>query len=297
MVDWLMNGLVSWLAARVLDLLGGLLTFLTSTIFTSPDVTILPQVKAIADKSALVVNASFILAIIAVGVATMVGDTVQMRYGVKELVPRLVVGFVLSAFAVPLTSVLIEVANALTGAMTGTSAPTTETLTFVKTRLAAAMSDQTNGLLLAIVGLLIVALMFVLVFSWLTRVGVLVILAGLAPLALAGYATPWTQGVADMWWRTLLGCLATPTLQAVSFVTGIHLLIDPRSNLPILLGLPGSDVANLILVIVVLWTTIKIPGLMSLFVTHKGPSIGGIVLRAVVMQGLVRRIPFLRGGR
>jgi hypothetical protein len=113
-----MNGLVSWLAARVLDLLGGLLTFLTSTIFTSPDVTILPQVKAIADKSALVVNASFILAIIAVGVATMVGDTVQMRYGVKELVPRLVVGFVLSAFAVPLTSVLIEVANALTGAMT-----------------------------------------------------------------------------------------------------------------------------------------------------------------------------------
>jgi hypothetical protein len=298
MVNWLMNGLVSWLAEKVTDLLGGLLAFLTSSIFVSPDVTVLPQVQSIADKSALVVNACFILAIIAVGVATMVGDSVEMRYGIKDLIPRLVVGFVLSAFAVPLTAVLIDIANALTVSLTGTSAPTTEAISFVQSRIASAMTDESAALLMAIIGLLIVVLMFMLAGTWLGRIGVLIILAGIAPVALACYATPWTQGAAELWWRTLLCSLATPTLQAVAFSVGINLLIDPGSNLPILLGLPGSDALNLLLVIVVLWVTIKIPGMMRRYATRKGsPNIGGILLRAVFIQGITRTLPLGRFGR
>ena len=293
-----MDGLVGWLAEKVVDLLGGLLALLASTLFVSPDVTVLPQVKAIADKGALVVNACFILAIFAVGIATMTGDSVQMRYGIKELIPRLVVGFVLSAFSVPLTGELISLANALTVSMTGTSAPTTETVNFVQARITAALEDDSNALLIAIIGLLIVVLMFMLVGSWLMRVGVLVILAGIAPVALACYATPWTQGAADLWWRSFLGCLATPSLQAVAFGTGIDLLINPDSNLPIVLGLPGSDTLNLLLVIVLLWVTVKIPSLMRRYVTRKGSSnIGGLLLRAVFIQGIARRIPLLRGVR
>lgn len=298
MVNSLMNGLVGWLAEKVTDLLGGLLTFLTSSVFASPDVTVLPQVTSIADKGALVVNGSFILAIIAVGIAVMVGDSVEMRYGVKELIPRLVVGFGLSVFAVPLTAVLITVANALTVSLSGSAAPTAEAVTFVRVRIVAAMTDESTALLMVIIGVLIVVLLFMLVVTWLVRIAVLIILAGIAPVALACYATPWTQGVAELWWRTLLGCLATPILQAVAFSAGINLLIDPQANLPILLGLPSSDALNLLLVIVVLWVTIKIPALMRKYVTGKGsPSIGGILVRAVVIQGLTRRLPFVRGGR
>jgi hypothetical protein len=301
MTDWLMDGLVGWLAEKVVDLLGGLLAFLASSLFISPDVTVLPQVMSIADKSTLVVDACFIFAIIAVGIATMTGDSVEMRYGIKELIPRLVVGFVLSAFAVPLTGQLINVANALTVSMTGASAPTTETVDFVRVRIAAALTDDGSALLVAIIGLLIVVLMFMLVGSWLMRIGVLVILAGIAPVALACYATPWTQGAAELWWRTILGCLVTPTLQAVAFSTGVDLLIDPGANLPILLGLPGSDTVNLLLVIVVLWITVKIPSMMRRYVTRKGsPNIGGVLLRAVFVQGITRRLPLgavMRGGR
>ncbi|NJP30756.1 conjugal transfer protein TrbL family protein [Micromonospora thermarum] len=298
MVIWLMNGLVNWLAERVVDLLGGLLAFLTSSIFLSPDVTVLPQVQSIAGKSALVVNACFILAIIAAGVATMLGDSVETRYNIKQLVPRLVVGFVLSAFAVPLTAAVIDIANALTVALAGASAPTTEAVNFSTVRIRSAMTDESAALLMAIIGLLIVVLVFMLVGSWLVRISVLVVLAGVAPVALACYATPWTQGAADLWWRTLLGCLATPTLQAVAFSAGINLLIDPESNLPILLGLPGSDTLNLMLVIVVLWVTIKIPAMMRRYVTRKGsPNIGGFLLRAVLIQGLTRNLPLGRFGR
>src|SRR4051812_21007159 len=166
MTDWLMDGLVTWLAEQVVDLLSGLLALLASTLFASPDVTVLPQVTSIADKSALVVDSCFVLAIIAVGIATMIGDSVQMRYGIKELIPRLVVGFVLSAFSIPLTSQIIAIANALTVSMTGTTAPTTETVTFVKARIAAAISDDGNTLLIAIIALLIVVLMAMLIGSW-----------------------------------------------------------------------------------------------------------------------------------
>ena len=298
MNDWLMGGLVSWLAERVVELLGGLLPLLASTLFVSPDVTVLPQVKSIADKSALIVNTCFILAILAMGIATMAGDSMQMRYGIKELIPRLVVGFVLSAFSVPLTGELISVANALTVSMTGTTAPTTETITFLQTRITAALADERSALLVTVIGLLIVVLMFLLVGTWLTRIGLLLILAGAAPLALACYATPWTQGAAVLWWRTLLGCLATPALQAVGFSAGIDLLINPDANLPILLGLPGSDTLNLLLVVGVLWVTVRIPAMVQRFVVRAGgPNVGAILLRAVFIQGVTRHVPLLRGGR
>jgi hypothetical protein len=294
----LMDGLVGWLAETVVDLLGGLLAFLASSLFMSPDITVLPQVKSIAGRSAVIVDACFILAILAVGVVTMIGDSVEMRYGLKQLIPRLVVGFVLSAFSVPLTGELITVANALTVSMTGSAAPTTETIDFVKQRITAVQTDKSSALLVAIIGLLIVVLMFMLVGTWLTRIGVLLLLAGIAPVALACYATPWTQGAADLWWRTILGCLATPALQAVAFATGIDLLVSPGANLPILLGLPGSDTLNLLLVIGVLWVTVRIPAMLRRYVTRKGsPNFGGVLLRAVFIQGVTRRVPLLRGAR
>ncbi|MET8364435.1 type IV secretion system protein [Micromonospora sp. NPDC005194] len=293
-----MNDLVTWLAERVVDLLGALLAFLTSSIFLSPDVTVLPQVQAIAEKSALVVSACFILTIIAAGIATMLGDSVQARYGVKELLPRIVVGFVLSASAVPLTAAVIDIANALTVSLVGADAPTSEAVTFTQLRVRSAMSDEGAALLVAIIGLLIVVLMFMLVGNWLVRIGILVVLAGIAPVALACYATPWTQGAADLWCRTLLGCLATPTLQAVTFSVGINLLTDPQQNLPILLGRPGSDTLNLMFVIVVLWVTIKIPGMMARYTQgNRSPNIGGVLLRAVLIQGLTRHLPLGRFGR
>ena len=290
MVTWLMDGLVGWLAETVTNLLGGLLAFLTSSIFVSPDITVLPQVRSIAGNSALIVNACFVVAVIAAGVAVMLGDSVETQYHVKHLVPRLVVGFILSAFAVPLTGVLISIANALTVAMAGEAAPTTETVAFVRARVASAMTDPSNALLITVIGLLIVVLMFLLVASWLVRIGLLVILAGIAPVALACYATPWTQGAATLWWRALLGCLATPAVQAVAFSAGINLLVDPESNLPILLGLPASDTLNLLLVVVVLWTTVKIPSLMHRFVTHQGrpPNITALILRTVAVQRMAR---------
>src|SRR5687768_15850036 len=122
MTDWLYNGLIEWLAESVQGMLGGLVSLLTASLFTSPDVTVFPQVQARVGRSVVVVNAAFVLAIIAAGAIAMTHGTFQIRYQAKDLLPRLVFGFVASNFGVELCRILIETANALTVAMVGQTA-------------------------------------------------------------------------------------------------------------------------------------------------------------------------------
>jgi len=300
MADWLMDGVVGWLADRVEGLLGGLVAFLTATVFTSPDVTVFPQVQLLAGRSAVVVSTGFVLAIIAAGAVAMTHGSVQAQYGVRELLPRLVFGFVISHFGAQLCQVLITTANALTHAMVDQAAAGPQAAEYVRARIAAASGDPTAGVLAVVIGLLIVVLMYTLLASWVVRIGVLIVLAAVAPVALACYCLPYTQPAAALWWRTLLACLATPVLQAVSFTSGINLLLDPEGNLPVLIGLapgtPSMDMFNLFVILCLLWLTVRIPRLMSRWVTRQGgqTSVAGVVLRAVVIQSATRRLPIPR---
>jgi hypothetical protein len=294
MTDWLYNGLIEWLAERVQGMLGGLVSLLTAAFFTSPDVTVFPQVQALAGRSVMVVNAAFVLAIIAAGAIAMTHGTFQIRYQAKDLLPRLVFGFVASNFGVELCRMLIETANALTVAMVGQTASGPQVIEFVKARIVGALTNPSSAVLAVVIGLIIVVLFYMLLVGWFARIATLIVLAGIAPVALACYALPQTQAAAGLWWRSLLGCLATPLLQAVFFTTGVDLLVDPEHNVPILLGLPGgasTDVFNLFIAACLLLVTMRIPKLVGRYVTRGGQmSTAGVVLRAVVVQSITRRM-------
>jgi hypothetical protein len=294
MTDWLYNGLISWLAERVQGMLGGLVSFLTTAFFTSPDVTVFPQVQTLVDRSVVVVNAAFVLAIIAAGAIAMNHGTLQIRYQAKDLLPRLVFGFVISNFGVELCRMLIETANALMTAMVGQTASGPKVIEFVKARIVSAMSDPATGMLAAVIGLLIVVLFYMLLVGWFARIATLIVLAGIAPLALACHSLPQTQSAAGLWWRSLLGCLCTPVLQAIFFTAGVDLLLNPDCNVPILLGIgpaPSTDVFNLFVAACLLWVTVRIPKLVGRYVTRSGQmSTAGVVLRAVFVQSITRRL-------
>jgi hypothetical protein len=294
MTDWLLDGVFSWLADRLVGALGWLLGLLTSDFFTSPDVTVFPQVQALADRSALVVDAAYGLAVIAAGVIGMTHDGFQVRYAVKDLIPRLVVGFVASAFATQVCSGVIGVANALTVALIGDTASGPRVIRFVADRLAHASWDLTVRPIMAVIGLLIVILFFQLLFSWVARIATLLVLAGVAPVALACYGLPHTQPVADLWWRVLLATLTVPLLQGVAFSAGVDLVLDPAHNLTVSAGLPaGSDAVNLFLIACLLAVTVRIPRLVARYLTQggRGMTTAGIVLRAIVIQTVTRRVP------
>jgi hypothetical protein len=294
MAGWILDGVFGWLADRLVAALGWLLNLLTATFFTSPDVTLFPQVQALADRSALVVDASFVLAILAAGIIAMTHGGFQVRYHVKDLAPRLVVGFVAAAFATRLCSGVISLANAVTLAMVGQTASGPRVVRFVADRLAHASWDPTVRPVMVIIGLLIVVLLFQLLFTWFARIAALLVLAGTAPVALACYALPHTQPVAALWWRTLLEVLATPLLQGVAFSVGVDLLLDPNQNLAVSAGLPvGSDAVNLFLIACLLVITVRIPRLVARYLSTpgRGMTTAGVLVRAVLIQTVTRRLP------
>lgn len=291
----LLDSVIEWLAEQVVSMLGGLASFLTAAFFTSPDVTVLPQARLLANRSLLVVNTAYVLVIIGAGAISMTHGTLQIRYQIKDLIPRVVVGFVLANFGTELCRMTIEVANALIGAMVAKPASGPEVIAFVKARIVSAASSPSAALLCVVIGLIIVGLFYMLLVSWVVRIATLIILAGIAPIALACYGLPQLQGAAQLWWRSLLGCLGVPLLQALCFTTGATMLIDPKHNVPILLGLgPGTstDVINLLVAASLLWLTVRIPKLMSRFVTRWGNQVSpvGLVMRAAAIQSLTRRL-------
>jgi hypothetical protein len=118
-MDWIFGAALSWLTGAIQDSLNRLWALLTQTLFFTPDVTTLPQVQALTSRSLLVVNSAFVLVIMTAGVIGMTHGTVQVRYRVADLAPRLVIGFGLANFAVPICQWVITAANTLVTALTG----------------------------------------------------------------------------------------------------------------------------------------------------------------------------------
>ncbi|MEU4693746.1 conjugal transfer protein TrbL family protein [Actinoplanes sp. NPDC023714] len=303
MIDWLYDGIVEWLAEQVVSMLAGLVGFLTDEVFLSPDVTVFPQVQQLAERSLLVVNAAYVLAFITAGLLGMTHGSLQTQYQVKELLPRLVVGLIAANFGVELCGALIEIGNALTLTLAGETAAGPQVVRFVQNRIMYAFTNPGVALLAAVLGVLIVVLLYLLIVSWFGRVAILIVLAGIAPAALACYGLPQTQAVAGLWWRSLLGCLATPVLQALFFAEGVNLLLGPTYRVPELLGADadGSDfeIANLFIATCLLMLTVRIPKLVGRYLTNSGVqrNPAGVLVRAVVMQSVTRGLLRMRPTR
>jgi hypothetical protein len=297
MFDWFYDSVLGWLGTAAAAAVQTLWSLLSATLLANPDVTTLPQVATLAGRTLVVANGCYVLVILAAGALVMTRDTVQIRYGLGDLAPRLVIGLVAANLATPLCRGLIELANALTGALTdgpvaGPGADRQMTAT-----VAAALNDIVGParLLVVVIAVLVVVLTAMLVATALVRIGVLVVLAALAPLALACHGLPQLDGVARLWWRSMLATLATVTLQSFALHAGLSVFLSPGANLPSL-GLPGDlvPIINLFIVTCLLWATVKIPSLLARYATHTGGRTpGAFLVRGLVIQSLLRasRIP------
>lgn len=300
--DAVILAVVTWFGKVVLAALNGLWDLLAGAIFENPDVTTLPQVAAFAGTSLRIVNACYVLAWLWVAVLVMGRDTIQSRYGVGELVPRLIIGFVAANFALPVCSGAITTANAVTAALTGQDVSSPESMRLLRAMAFSSVGSQTQQtpatVLLLVLALLITVLVGLLMVQWITRVGLLIVVAGVAPIALALHGTPQTEAVAKLWWRTLGATLATVMLQAVALHTTLTVFLSPDANLRVL-GLPGDPnaVLNLLIILCMFWAIVKIPGLMRKYVTQSKPNAFGTVLRVVVVQQLTKALGLGGAGR
>jgi hypothetical protein len=289
-----LDTIMSWMTGLITDAFSSIFTAVAGLLASTPDVTQLPQVQTVTARAVTVIDVVFLLAFLAAGALVMFGGSDEnSRYTIKTLMPRMIVAFIAAHFSPLFCSKLIDLADAISGALAAGRPGRLGALTAIGQQLNDGVTGNASALLFAVLAAITTFLFAAVSLSFLTRLGVLLIIAVTGPLALACHALPQLEPVAKLWWRSLAGCLVVPVLQVVALQSGEAILLDPHAQ-SFLFGIPGTGVLNLLIVITLLWITVKIPGLVRKNVMRSaGSSPGAHAFRVVVIQ---RGLRVLTGG-
>jgi hypothetical protein len=287
-----LNKIMSWITGLITGAFTSIFTAVKGLLASTPDVTQLPQVQIATARTVTVIDVLFVLAFLAAGALIMIGGSDEKsRYTARTLMPRMVFAFITAHFSPLFCSKIIDLADAISSTLSGDGPGKLGAMTAIQQQMNDGNGGISSALLFAVLAAIITFLFVAVAFSFLTRLGVLIIIAIVGPFALACYALPQLEPTAKLWWRALLGCLTVPLLQVLALQSGEMILLDPRSQ-GFLFGVPGSGVMNLLIVVALLWICVKIPGLVRTHVMHSnGTSFGAQVLRVMVIQRGLRVLP------
>lgn len=213
--------------------LNPLLDLLSQTLLTTPEPGDLPRVGELWDSSWQLMLAIYGLLVMAAGVLLMVRETLQTRYSVQDLAPRIVVGFLAGAMSLLVASQAIRFANALATAVAGdgldpdsAGAALRElaTITAVRGLVSPAAGP---GIFVILLEVALVVLLVILLITYVIRVAITIILVVAAPLALMCHVLPGLDALARWWWRSFAACLAIQVVQSLVLVTALRVFLTP----------------------------------------------------------------------
>lgn len=282
--------LLLWVAQTglrpVLDAMG-------STVLSTPDLVGHPQVKAMWTTSLVLANAVFVLFVIASGFTLASRETLQTQYGLKELAPRLVVGVVAANTSHLICGKALEATNALTQAIAGQGVDGPAAAQAIAGMLTGPLTAGNPSILLILLVIAVVVMTAAVIMTFILRVAVLVLLVGVAPLALVCHATPQTEALAYTWWRALVACLGLQIGQAIIILATVRVFLTPTG--PSILGIPATDdgLLAVLVCLVMLWLLVKLPGLMRHLVLaahgRRGHAFGQVLRTILIVRALHRR--------
>jgi hypothetical protein len=243
------------------------------------------RVRELWGLSAGLANAGYVLLVAAGGVLLMTNETLQARYAIKDVAPRLVVGLVASNTSLVLIGFGIELANALSRALLGPGVDPDQVRATLKAVLVFPLDDADVWLTLLMMAVVVLAL--VLGASYVLRVAVLVVLTVAGPLALAGHALPQTEALARWWWRGVTACLAVPVAQSLALITALRVFFHADQDR--VLGLGSARLVDLLVATCLLWLLARIPTWAVRLVLVGRPATVLTVAKSYVAYRLVRR--------
>lgn len=252
------DAITGFLGMVVDQLMKPLRKLLAATYLTTPDVTEHADLRRLWKASMATAISLYVLFVMAGGLTVMGYETVQTRYAVKQIAPRLVVGLVAAASSLTVMGKAIALANSLSAAVMGSDL--SDAGQGLIERALPFLAFGVKGLAVYLILLAIVAtiLMLGVLIGYIVRVAFMAVLAVAAPLALACHAHPVTDPVARMWWRALGACLSIQVAQSLTFIVALKLFFAPGSTL---LGLSKPNQLGTTLAgIALFWALFKIPG-------------------------------------
>lgn len=240
----------------VVSALTPLLNLLGRTLLTTPTPDQLPRVGELWESGRQFTVAAYVLLVLIAGITVMAHETLQTRYGIKEIAPRVVVGFLAANLSLLVCGQAIRFANAASTAALGDGIDPNSAATTLSTLIASPLAGA-DGLFLILLGLVLGGMLVALLVGYVVRVALTVCLLAAAAPAVACYGTPWTEGVARWWGRAFLGVLAIEVVQSVALVTAVRVFFAPGGWTAF--GPNADGLVNLIVALALVYILIKIP--------------------------------------
>ena len=282
------NAVNGWLSGLVA---GAVLpaTQLAATLMDPTRLSAATQIHQLWADSLTIANTLYVVFVLAGGITLLGHETVQTRYALKHIAPRLAAGWITANLSWWVITTLTHLAAALALAVAGNNQRPQDILT----HLIGATVTGGPTFLVILFGVITV-ITILLVLTLLVIAAVLLLLTVLAPLALCLHALPQTEPIAWLWWRTFAATLTIPTLHGLLLALIARVLLTPGGpgsgafggfGLPAGMTGPGS-LLNLLVVIALLYLMIKIPAWVLRTATGSSAKSGGL-LRGLISTALI----------
>lgn len=283
-------GLNAVFSGLVQAALSPIITLLAATALSTPTLDQLPGIGELWQNSFGIVVAVYGLLILIGGIVVMSHESLQTRYSIKEIGPRIPVAFLASVLSLFFADKLIRLANAFSAAiLTGELTPPSlgDTLTDATT------GALTGGLFLLLTALVLVVVGIGLLIVYVIRVMLTVVLIIAGPLFLMLHALPHTDPVAQWWWKATTAVLAIQVAQSLVLIVAVKTLLTGGVHLFTSFGSFGMMIGAIGLFIVLF----KIPfWLFGAVKVGSGRSLIGGLARAYVAAKTFGMIAGKRGG-
>ncbi|MVU82339.1 hypothetical protein GPX89_34530 [Nocardia sp. ET3-3] len=254
---------------------------LSKTLLTTPDPSSLPQVKVLWSSSWQLVLAMYGLVVIAAGMLLMLHETAQTRWGWREIVPRLVAGFIAGAMSMVIATEAVRFANGLATAIAGDDMSTDTATAAFKSMLQVGGPTFSVPLFTTFLLQALAIVLVILLITYVIRVAVTVVLIVAAPLAMMCYALPATEPIARWWWRAFSACLAIQVVQSMVLITGLKVFLSPGGWW--FFGPTKTGLTNVIVALAMGWVLMKTPfWLMSALKISPGHGMVSSIVRGFI---------------
>ncbi|GLY71679.1 hypothetical protein [Amycolatopsis taiwanensis] len=248
------NAINAFFRGIVTAALNPLLDLLSKTLLTTPTPDSLPRIGELWNNSWQILLACYGLLILIAGILVMAYETVQTRHSMKEIAPRLVVGFLAGALSLWVATKAIEIANGLAQAVMGGGLDANSAGQTLRNLI---LGSLNGGIFIIFIGIFLAGMLIVLLVTYIVRVALTVILIGGAPLALMAHALPQTEGIARWWWKAFGGCLAIQIGQSLALITAMRVFLAPGGFT--LFGPTVDGLVNLLVALAIMYVLFKIP--------------------------------------
>ena len=264
-----------WFGDLVKAALTPIMNLIGKTVLSNPDTTG-GRTGQLWAAALVIANTIYVLFAVVGGVIVMTHQTVQTRYALAQIAPRLVLGLIAANTSLLVIGKAIGFANALTQAIWGQPLdPAGIGNKLLGTILDSIfVPDGITQIFMVLFGLVLAVLAGAVLFSAALRTAGLMLLTFSAPLALSCHALPGLDEVAKLWWRAFAAVFAIQILQALTLILALQTFFDPDGDV---LGVPTSAGFTDLLVCGALFVILlKIPGWVLRVALGRQPRTGAL---------------------